>query len=105
MSGITSDRNDPGLKKVLPNGQLETYLVIPEDDRQRGCIRPVRSEYVHKACGNSTRMGLAIAETYAKNPKFYDATFCCRCGKHFPLIDAETQETNFLWLDGSAVGS
>ena len=105
MSGITTDRSDPGLGKTGPNGQNITYLVIPEDDRNRGCVRPVRSQYIHKACGEVTSMGSAIAETYAKDPSFYNATFCCRCGKHFPLVNGETKENNFLWLDGSAVGS
>ena len=36
-------------------------------------------------CGTDTTMNRAIAETYARNPKFYGATFCARCGAHFPV--------------------
>jgi hypothetical protein len=38
-----------------------------------------------KRCGSVTTMGQSIAETYARNPSFYGATFCCACGAHFPL--------------------
>lgn len=33
-------------------------------------------------CGTVTTMGRALAETYARNPKFYGATFCCACNDH-----------------------
>jgi hypothetical protein len=36
-------------------------------------------------CGTLTRMSREIAETYARNPKFYDGTFCVGCQKHLPL--------------------
>jgi hypothetical protein len=41
-------------------------------------------------CGGVTIMGLAIAETYARDPKFYGGTFCCNCGKHRPVAE-------FVW--------
>jgi hypothetical protein len=48
-------------------------------------------------------MGRSIAETYARDPKFYGGTFCVRCGKHFPLfIEGRSQ---FRWDDGSPVGN
>ena len=31
-------------------------------------------------------MGRALAETYARDPKFYSGTFCVNCGRHFRLI-------------------
>jgi hypothetical protein len=40
---------------------------------------------VHKKCSGLTTMALSIAETYARNPKFYDGTFCAICKNHFPL--------------------
>ncbi len=50
-----------------------------------------------KGCGSVTTMGLAIAETYARQPVgFYDSTFCCRCGKHLPVGAAG----EFVW-DGT----
>jgi hypothetical protein len=27
-------------------------------------------------------MGQALAETYARDPKFYGATYCCHCQMH-----------------------
>lgn len=36
-------------------------------------------------CGTLTTMNKTISETYARNPKFYGATFCCGCGKHLPV--------------------
>jgi hypothetical protein len=49
-----------------------------------------------KGCGTLTTMGLALAETYARDPKFYSGTFCCGCGKHYPVgADGE-----FVW-DGT----
>lgn len=44
-------------------------------------------------CQTRTTMGLAIAETYARDPKFYGSTFCCECRKHLPLDE-------FVW-DGT----
>lgn len=38
-----------------------------------------------RACGGTTTMGLALAETYARDPSFYSGTFCANCGKHFPV--------------------
>lgn len=40
---------------------------------------------VEKGCGTVTTMGQALAETYARDPQFYGGTFCCGCGKHFPV--------------------
>lgn len=52
-----------------------------------------------KGCGTVTTMGQALAETYARDPKFYGGTFCCGCGTHFPVAE-------FTWEpDGSMVGS
>ncbi|MDN7456577.1 hypothetical protein [Burkholderia cenocepacia] len=45
---------------------------------------------LNSGCGTVTTMGRALAETYARDPKFYGATFCCRCGAHFPVEE-------FVW--------
>lgn len=44
-------------------------------------------------CNAVTRMGLALAETYARDYEFYTHTFCCACRAHFPV--GETGE--FVW--------
>ena len=42
-----------------------------------------------------TSMGQAIAETYARKPKFYSGTFCVNC-----------EDGEFVWIDdGTKVGS
>lgn len=96
--GITADRNNPGLRKIKSNGQQESYLVLSAEERAKGFVMPVRECYRHIKCRTDTRMSQAIAETYARNPKFYGGTFCCSCGKHFPLLDEEGKRA-FVWLD------
>ena len=58
-----------------------------------------RLDNANQGCGVATIMGQALAETYARDPKFYSSTFCCGCGTHLPLDE-------FVW-DGTAerVGS
>lgn len=157
---LTTDRNDPQLKEGQKNatGQHEIYLVLSEEERAKGFVRPVRNKYIHRGkkidregtlqtldehygddleykkqlqkdgyvaflkypeskspaigriltqkeldninsskeyaggCGVETRMGDALSETYAANPKFYGATFCCGCNKHLPVNE-------FIWSD------
>ncbi len=79
-------------------GQHKAYWVLSEAERAKGFVRPVRNTYTHIKCGVATTMGQAIAETYARNPKFYGATFCCGCSRHFPVAE-------FKWDDGSILGS
>lgn len=99
---MTTDRNDPALKKIKPNGQQEAYLVLSEEERAKGFVRPVRQTYRHLKRGTTTTMGRDIAETYARDPKFYGGTFCCACGTHFPLVAWVDEETKrmFAWVDG-----
>lgn len=157
---LTSDPNDPKLKEGQknPTGQHEIYLVLSEEERAKGFVRPVRRTYVHigkkvekegeiisleealkdgsdfaknhftkengfaaylkypehrypligryltedeynailsgdayvGGCDTSTTMGQALAETYARDPEFYGATFCVHCNKHFPVEE-------FVW--------
>ncbi len=77
-------------------GQQQGYVVLSEEERAKGFVRPVRQTYVHQKCGAVTTMGRALAETYAREPSFYTGTFCCGCGTHFPVgADGE-----FVW-DGT----
>lgn len=138
--GLTTDPKDSELKKINSDGQQAVYLVLSEEERAKGFVRPVRNKYVHvgirpknpirdltpeeherydkfgyvayedypeprdsasigrfwtkealnSGCGSETKMGFALAETYARDPSFYGATFCCCCGKHFPVEE-------FIW--------
>ena len=77
-------------------GQHEAYWVLSEAERSKGFVRPVRRSYIHEKCGTVTSMGLAIAETYARNPEYYGATMCVHCRGHFPVgLNGE-----FVW-DGT----
>lgn len=71
-------------------GQQKDYVVLSDEERAKGFVRPLRSTYTHKVCGSDTTMGQKIAETYARDPSFYGATFCCQCKKHFTLDE-------FVW--------
>jgi hypothetical protein len=98
-SPVTPDHR--GLKE---NGQQKDYVVLSAEERAKGCVRPVRRTYRHIKCGSDTSMSQAIAETYARDPKFYGGTFCVQCGNHFRLM--EDGKHQFEWVDdGTAVGS
>ncbi len=150
---LTTDPTDPRLGHGVdeePTGQHEAYLVLSEEERAKGFVRPVRLSYRHvgasgptypladltdeqkamfgddyvkyeaypeskhpatgrywtqeqldnvgAGCGTVTTMHHAIAETYARSPSYYGATLCVHCGKHLAVDE-------FIWLDGSRVGS
>ena len=40
---------------------------------------------IGKGCGVVTTMGRVLAETYAREPGFYGATYCCGCSMHLPV--------------------
>lgn len=96
---ITDDRNDPQLHVERPDGQNEKYLVLSQEERDKGFVRPVRRSYIHDRCGALTCMGLELCETYARDPKFYSGTFCVGCRAHFPVAEFKWDE------DGHVVGS
>lgn len=103
--GLTTDPNDPCIKIMRADGLQECYLVLSEEERGKGLVRPVRFSYKHIACGTVTRMASAIAETYARSPEFYGGTFCSGCKDHFPLRDLDGRPL-FEWdEDGTPVGS
>jgi hypothetical protein len=146
----TSDKNDPRLTHGVdqePTGQAEVYLVLSDEERAKGFVRPVRRSYLHvgrpgpllplrdltddeherydefhyvkfeqylesttgvgrfwtqeqldkvgDGCGARTTMSWDIAETYARNPGFYGATYCVRCGRHLPV----GKDGEFVWDD------
>jgi hypothetical protein len=75
----------PDHREVRPDGLQKGYVVLSESERQRGFVRPFRDAYRHVKCGKITTMGRSIAETYARDPSFYDGTFCSTCRAHFPV--------------------
>ena len=142
-SSTTTDPNDPRLghgsdEKPVP--QNKVYLVLSDEEKKKGFVRPVRTKYIHcipavdrlkvemfsdhkkkealkeygekyvgilpiydkdgkrlggkyvteedfksGGCGVLTKMGMDIAETYARDPKFYGSTYCVGCKMHLPV--------------------
>lgn len=134
-------------------GMHRDYWVLPDEERAKGFVRPVRRSYKHVGvprpsnlrdltaeeaerhgsfgyvkfesygperepvtgrfwtqaqldglggCGTVTTMGQVLAETYARQPDFYGATFCANCAKHLPV----GEQGEFTWEpDGSRVGT
>lgn len=98
---LTSDPSDPRLSRGADPAdssyreQAPVYLVLSEEERAKGFIRPLRLAYWHEKCGRITTMAKPLAETYARDPGFYGATYCTHCGQHRPVgADGE-----FRWCD------
>lgn len=90
MARLTDDPNDPELTRGAdsePVPQAPVYLVLSDAEKAKGFVRPVRRSYVHSTCGAVTTMSQSIAETYAREPSFYGATYCCWCTKHLPVAE------------------
>ena len=77
-------------------GQQKDYVVLAQEEIDKGFVRPVRHSYKHLKCGVVTTMGSTLAETYARDPHFYSGTFCSGCRSHFPVGD----DGEFVW-DGT----
>ena len=155
----TTDPNDPRLCHGTddePGPQCEVYLILSEEERAKGFVRPVRRVYVHAGktmshykgiyrmltedeqkefpdkkyvavltvmtkedgsflggtyvtqeeldayqnnervggCGYQTWMSDELAETYARDPKFYGSTYCHYCRKHLPVGEFVWNGTN-----------
>lgn len=107
MSEHTTDPRDPRLTHGAdpvdggPVDQADVYLVLSDYERAKGFVRPVRKTYVHQACGVATTMSQAIAETYARQPSYYGATYCVACRQHRPVGAGG----EFVWDDGTKVGT
>lgn len=158
--GLTTDPNDPTLGRGEGGkGMNAKYLVLSEEERAKGFVRPVRRSYVHVGrevcgriipsdewgeaepepgkvyvcsddpmhegecriwrqatpeqlkrlertgmlggCGVLTTMAQAIAETYAREPSFYGATFCCGCNTHITV----GERGEFVWDVNGAHGA
>lgn len=98
--GVTTDPSDPRLGHGVDKEPLEqhsTYLVLSADERKKGFVRPYREAYYHLGCGGVTYMGPLIAATYARDPHFYGATYCCKCRMH----KAVGGSGEFAWCDAN----
>lgn len=168
MSILTTDPNHPDLTRGIDTEetpQAKAYLVLSEEERAKGFVRPVRDAYIHvgkkvdrdsegrlngrlikiddaeypvndyyraeigyggylvypqgsnahgryltvdevnaiinrkkyfNGCGGETKMSNVLAETYARDPKFYGATYCVHCKRHIDVNE-------FVWSDTDEV--
>lgn len=99
MTGTTDDRNDPALKRIDAKGMQDKYLVLSEEERAKGFVRPVRRSYVHETCGAVTMMTMALCETYARDPNFYTGSYCAKCRQHFPI----GADGKFRWIEADGL--
>ncbi len=150
MADLVTDHSDPRLTRGVdtkPTPQAAAYLVLSDEERAKGFVRPVRRSYIHEGnggpkhptreltadeneryasryvlyeaypeghdilgtfwtqerldaaigCGQVTTMGDALAETWARDPLFYGATYCATCRKHRLVAE-------FEWIDGAGDG-
>jgi hypothetical protein len=99
--GLTTDPQDPRLTHGSdsldgpPVEQAPVYLVLSEEERALGFVRPLRTAYWHSVCGSITTMAAPIAETYARQPDFYGGTYCVGCEVHRPV----GANGEFYWCD------
>lgn len=105
MARLTDDPADPALGHGVdaePIEQHDVYLVLSDEERAKGFVRPYEDRYVHApylgGCGEVTRMGVALSETYARNPHFYGATYCVGCRMHKPVGEPAGE---FYWCDNT----
>jgi hypothetical protein len=99
MAELVTDPRDPRLGHGVdsaPVPQHPVYLVLSPAEIAEGFVRPVRLSYRHLTCGTVTTMSRRLAETYARDPGFYGATYCVACQMHRPVGVAG----EFVW-DGT----
>lgn len=107
LAMMTADPTHPALREQQPNMQQMAYLVLPDEEIELGFVRPLRRSYQHVVCGTVTKIGLAIAATFARQPSFYAYMYCVHCKRHFPLTTTDDDgmiEYQFHWEDGAPVG-
>lgn len=91
---LTTDPNDPRLCHGTdnePGPQCETYLVLSEEERSKGFVRPVRNSYVHVGKSNSHYKGVNRILTEEERKEYPDK-------KYVAVLTVLTKE------DGSFLG-
>lgn len=92
----------PGHREIITKGPLRgqqrDYVVLAEEEIAKGFVRPWRDAYRHTRCGAVTTMGKTIADTYARDPYHYGATFCSTCREHFAI--GPSGEFTWYEMDG-----
>jgi hypothetical protein len=97
MAIIEKEKGEPfDNGPIGADGQYRDYAVLPQSERDKDFVRPLRGTYRHLLCDALTSMGLDLAEIYARDPKYYGATFCLACRGHFPVADFVWEGTSEL---------
>ena len=107
---LTTDPNDPKLKEGQKNktGQHEIYLVLSDEERAKGFIRPYRSAYIHvgrKMNYPSINRMLKEPEKNEMNGKFYVAVLDV-IGSDGSILGGRyvTQDELDAWKEGKRTG-
>lgn len=78
-------------------GDCDTFQAVTEQE-----LKNFKAKGSFSGCNYTTSMGRELAETYARDPKFYGATFCSKCKMHFPV----GEYGEFEWFpNGGKVGT
>jgi len=68
-----------------------SYEEYPSDSSKVGRFWTERQ--LNSGCNTITTMTQSLAETYARDPNFYDGTMCTHCKAHFPI----GEKGEFVW--------
>jgi hypothetical protein len=68
-------------------GHPGDHTVIPIMPAEFEGVRSGWMTFKNKGCGVETIVANEIAETFARDPKFYRATYCCGCARHIPVSE------------------
>ncbi len=75
-----------GEKALYADEGYVQYELYPPDEAITGRYWSAAAlARVGAGCGTVTTMPPAIAETYARQPRYYGSTFCCGCREYLPV--------------------
>ena len=77
MVAVMGSGNGAGAvaSEINPTTDMQKdYVVLAQHEREQGFIQPVRHQYTHLTCGQSTWMDQPLT-----------GTFCATCRQQFPL--------------------
>lgn len=86
--GTLRDLTDEEAERFAGCGYVKFEAYLPSKSPAIGKYwMQAHLDRLDTGCGGVTTMALPLAETYARDPGFYGSTFCCHCGKHFPVAE------------------
>ncbi len=88
------DLTDEERERYQQVGYVKFEAYPPDDSCVVGKFwTQAQLDKIDAGCKTVTTMGQSLAETYARDPRFYGGTFCSHCRTHFPIEE-------FVW-DGT----